>query len=88
MSLRRRAVWIALWIVSLIATAGLVQAQTRSPDPMLLMQPMIVSGEDVGFRIQGYGLTAAIGRLVVRVNGRWQQTQLAPDPDGKVTGGG
>ena len=60
--------WIVLWVVSLVivaaTTAGLMQAQAR--------EQTIVSGGDVGFRIEGKSPAGdPFGTWVIRVNGKW-----------------
>jgi hypothetical protein len=73
----RRIFVVALWVVSLLATAQYAKAQ-RSPDPTMLQAPIVVSGNDIGFRVQGYGPDSARGQLVVRVNGIWQTAVVVP----------
>ncbi len=62
---------VLLWLVSLVATAGvtasIAMAQTRPPGPRIL------SGTDVGFRIEGTDVRTGnpTGTLVVRIDGQW-----------------
>ena len=69
-----------LWAVSLIVTATLTAAAQKTPPPDFLMTeaPTIVSGPDLGFRIERTQNNIAIGKLVVRVDGRWIETGAAP----------
>ncbi len=68
MSIRTRIVVAVLWTASLVCVA-LVSAQTRRMVP--LAQPVIVSGSDVGFRVEGHVGNRPAGVLVIRVNGEW-----------------
>lgn len=57
-------------LVSLLALAGAgLMAQSRAVVPV--PEPVIVSGADIGFRIEGHDGTTPVGTLVVRVDGRW-----------------
>jgi len=62
---------VVLWVASLILTGILVSAQTRR-DPGL-----IISGNDVGFRPEGWNGKARTGSWMVRVNGEWVEAQGA-----------
>ena len=56
------------WIAAALAapTTTLVFAQTRSP------QPQVLSGADIGFRIEGTDFRGRpTGTLVVRIDGSW-----------------
>jgi hypothetical protein len=60
--------WVLLWVVSLVTVAAttvvLMQAQPR--------ELTIVSGEDVGFRIEGKSPAGEpFGTWMIRVNGKW-----------------
>ena len=58
-----------LWVFSLLLVAALVQAQSYGITP--LPEPRIVSGADLGFRVEGEQNGVAVGSLVVRVNDKW-----------------
>jgi len=56
--------WIAAALVA--ATTTLVFAQTRSP------QPQVLSGADLGFRVEGTDFRGRpTGTFVVRIDGNW-----------------
>ena len=60
--------------------AGWASAQIPAvPSPMVpvipVQPPVVVSGEDVGFRIEGRRGDVQVGTLVVRIGGRWVATQ-------------
>lgn len=70
----KSAVWkLALvWVVSLIVVAAasrLMLAQTTTADKK------IVSGADLGFRIDSDRGGVPTGRFVVRVNGKWVEVK-------------
>jgi hypothetical protein len=65
MSMRGRLIFACLWIVSIVAVAGLARAQARrEPAP-------VISGADFGFRPEGWQGRARTGTFVVRINGEW-----------------
>jgi hypothetical protein len=68
-----------LWALSLL-TAGAIsssaQPQGGRPFP-ITQEPTIVSGADVGFRIERTQDGIPIGKVVVRVDGRWVDTASA-----------
>ncbi len=72
-----------VWALSLMAVAAIsVSAQGRGAAPsaaaeqrmFLTETPTVVSGADIGFRIERTQNGIPIGRLVVRVDGRWVDT--------------
>jgi hypothetical protein len=67
----RRFTVIVLWVASLVVTGILVSAQTRR-DPAA-----IISGNDIGFRPEGWNGKARTGTLMVRINGEWVEAQGA-----------
>jgi hypothetical protein len=61
---RRVLSWVAAALMA--ATTTFVFAQNRSS------QPQVLSGADVGFRIEGTDFSGRpVGTLVVRINGNW-----------------
>ena len=70
MTVRARVSLVAIWIGSLVAVAALAGAQVqRQITP--LATPVVLSGPDVGFRVEGQAGNVPAGRLVIRVNGEW-----------------
>ena len=51
--------------------------QVSAQVPLQRQPPTIVSGADIGFRVEGAKNGVAFGRLVVRVNGEWLDAQFA-----------
>jgi hypothetical protein len=66
--------WIVLvaaaWLGSLAAVG--VWAQTLTP-----AEPKVISGGDIGFRVEKMDRGTPTGRLVVRVNGQWVEAGFA-----------
>ena len=64
-----RRAWFVVVLASLLsAVSGAVLAQ---PKAQTLSEPVVLSGEDLGFRVESYERGKPIGTLVVRLNGRW-----------------
>jgi hypothetical protein len=63
-----RRTCLAVLLVSLSAISGALLAQ---PQDQIADQPVVLSGPDIGFRIESYERGKPIGTLVVRLNGRW-----------------
>jgi hypothetical protein len=67
-----------LWALSLLAVGAISSsAQTQRlglPFSFITESPTVVSGNDVGFRIERTQDGIPIGRIVVRVDGRWVDT--------------
>ena len=75
----RRILTLALLCLSLFAVAAVVKAQVfEMPSP--LPEPRIVSGPDFGFRIEADQKGTPIGKLVVRVDGKWIEARVAAVP--------
>jgi hypothetical protein len=72
MSTRARFVVAVLWIVSLVVAGSVAAAQARrdAPGP-------IISGNDIGFRPEGWNGKARTGTWLVRINGDWVEAQGA-----------
>jgi hypothetical protein len=69
--------WIGLvvvWVVSLFAVAAIAMAQARQTVP--LPEPTVLSGADVGFRVEGRQGSTAVGQIVVRMDGKWVEAVL------------
>jgi len=78
-------VWkVALaWMLSLVAvgaiasvlTSAQVRLQTPGQPPLMTEGTTILSGSDVGFRVERTQDGVPIGTLVVRVDGRWVEAR-------------
>ena len=63
------------WLASLVmvAAASFAFAQTRLPESRIL------SGSDVGFRVEGTDRTGKpVGKWVLRLNGQWVEIGSTP----------
>lgn len=81
MSQRTRLVCVVA--VALLAAGAWVSAQVfppRSADqlfsPQRADQPVTLSGNDLGFRIEGRRGDTVVGRLMVRVDGEWVDAEF------------
>jgi hypothetical protein len=73
--------WIVLWLSSLVVvaalTSGLMGAQTTPEELRRRVQEQlpgsrIISGNDIGFRMEGTNPAGEpVGTLVVRIDGQW-----------------
>jgi len=70
MSLRAWSILIAS-LCSLAAVPVLAQSPQSPRRLEPLEQPSIISSADLGFRVEGHNGSVPVGRLAVRVNGRW-----------------
>jgi hypothetical protein len=75
MSVRTRWVVVValLWAVSLFAVQAIAKAQVLRG--RTFPEPKVLSGADLGIRIEGEQDGVLIGPLVVRVNGQWVEAR-------------
>ena len=77
MSLAKRIVVVGLWVASMFMAGMWGYAQTPVPAPQIRTapqpqsEPTILSGNDLGFRVDRYRGSTPVGRLMVRIDGRW-----------------
>ena len=68
----------AIIVVALVLGALWVGARVLNGQGVLtLEQPTVVAGPDVGFRIERVERGIPVGKLVVRVDGKWVDAQFA-----------
>ncbi len=70
-----RRTLVLWWVVSLFVAAGLASTVTLA---QMRMPPMMLSGPDIGFRVEGFnrgGLPT--GTLMVRMGGEWIEVGTA-----------
>lgn len=61
-----------------IAVAVIAAAWTKAQSIAVeKVTPTVMSGGDVGFRVEGLRGGTPVGRIVVRINGVWVQAELA-----------
>jgi hypothetical protein len=83
MTLRKRFVVVFLWVVSMFAAGLWGHAQApqphREPRPapsqVQPQQKTVISGADLGFRVDSRKGNTPIGRLVVRIDGQWVEIE-------------
>jgi hypothetical protein len=63
---------VALLLV--VATTAWVTAQALAVSPV---PPKVMTGPDVGFRVEGLRGNTPVGKVVVRVNGEWVEADIA-----------
>ena len=70
---------LSLLVVGAISSSAQVQ-RGQTEFNLLTVSPTVVSGNDVGFRIERTQDGIPIGKLVVRVDGRWVDTAATASP--------
>jgi hypothetical protein len=71
----------AIFVLVGLVIGGLwASAQVRSfesgPDGLNLVAPTVIAGNDLGFRVESTKDDIAVGKFVVRINGRWIDAQV------------
>lgn len=68
-----------VWVLSLFVVASVVKAQVfEIPRP--LPEPRVMSGPDFGFRVEADQNGTPVGKLVIRVDGKWIEARVAAEP--------
>jgi hypothetical protein len=70
----RRLVVACCFGIALLAIG--TWAYGQSWGPVQSVTPTVVSGNDIGFRIEGVRGDTPIGTLVIRVKGQWVETDF------------
>ena len=68
----RFVVLVAILMLGFVG--GWVSAQSRAAVPVT---PTVRSGENIGFRVEGYRDNVAVGKLVVQVDGKWVEADFS-----------
>jgi hypothetical protein len=69
--------FVLFWLASLALVWALTAASTRAQTSQL--QGRILSGPDIGFRVEGVDRSGApVGTVVIRVNDQWIEVGGAP----------
>jgi hypothetical protein len=80
MPLRNRIGLAVVWFVSLVLVGAWGHAQAPTRQPLVpLPTPVVISGSDLGFRIEGRRGNAPVGTFVVRSNASapWVEPELS-----------
>jgi hypothetical protein len=64
--------------VGFVARGFIHPVEAQVLDPLMMEMPAVYSGTDVGFRVHSHGPSGPRGRVVVRVDGRWQEAHIMP----------
>jgi hypothetical protein len=79
----RSAFWLAIVacvFVLAVDTGGRAQGlgeQAQIAQPIQPLTPTVVSGGDLGFRVEGRRGNTPVGTLVIRINGQWVDVEVA-----------
>jgi len=71
--MQKRIGVILAWALSLVAVGALTHAQAPAPQ---VKAPTIISGSDLGFRVDKNNGSTPVGTLVVRINGQWVEADF------------
>ena len=74
-----RIVLVIVCVVFALSIATWLHAQKANT-------PTVLSGNDIGFRIDGRRGNTPIGTLVIKVNGQWVPVESAAAPKALTTG--
>jgi hypothetical protein len=67
---------LAVLVAALAGAAAWGYAQ--GVDSAQGLGPRVLSGSDIGFELVGQRKGKPVGRLVVRIDGKWQEVQFEP----------
>lgn len=62
---------ICLIVVSLLAGTAIGHAQAQAQRMLKPNNVVVLSGPDIGFRVDGVKESSVTGRFVVRISGKW-----------------
>jgi hypothetical protein len=65
---------LVVLLLAIVASGTWVLAQSVQPRPVF---PTVISGDDIGFRVESHSGSRPAGRLVVRINGQWVEAEFA-----------
>jgi hypothetical protein len=83
MSMRSLILAGVFWVVSLVAAVAVAAGRAQTPDPRPFGQPpdaRIVTGADIGFRIESWQGNTPTGTWLIRVDGKWVEAASAKKP--------
>ena len=85
--MRIRPTFALILLAVLLCAAGVLAIGQQSKPPTLATPPttgsattvpVILSGSDVGFRVEGYSGGVPVGRVVVQMDGKWVEPLPPP----------
>ena len=76
MSIRTAVIVGVLWLVSLISVATAREQAVQG----VPLDPRILSGGDIGFRIDSMHGNVPVGTFVIRLNGKWVEPRSTTKP--------
>ena len=76
MTMKRVGLLILLMCVVVVGGVIGLRAQAKPPAEPQTTDERIISGSDLGFRVEERNVRGVTGTLVVRVNGRWVPVNL------------
>jgi hypothetical protein len=76
MTIRGRILIGVLWIGSLLAVGAVTYAQSQARELRRLPEPKVMTGGDIGFRVDGLYGDMPTGNVVIRVNGQWVEAMV------------
>ena len=65
-----------VWVASLAAVGVAGQVAAQAPAFRPLPEPKVMSGADVGFRVEGMYGNVPSGVIVLRVNDQWVEARI------------
>lgn len=65
---------LVVLLLAIVAGGTWVVAQAVQPKPVF---PNVISGNDIGFRVESHKGARPVGRIVIRVNGQWVEPEYA-----------
>lgn len=80
MRMSLRHVNVTLVVLMVVLAGAWTYAQSVAIQPVT---PTVLSGADVGFRVEGNRGGMPVGTLVVKVNGQWVEAEVSPLPHSK-----
>lgn len=76
MTFSARTMFVVLSILSVLAFSSWASPQAPAQQPPVPNMPKnVISGSDIGFRVERIQGNKVVGRLVVRINGEWIEAQ-------------
>ena len=83
MLIRGRVIVAVLWIASLLGVGVVTFAQSQAKELRPLREPRVLTGGDIGFRVDGIYGEMPTGTIVIRVNGQWVEAMVGKPGIGK-----